>query len=147
MSATVTVEVHVARFPLLSSTVSITVFAPTSVHPNADWDKLSVLIAQLSELPLFTSAEVIVALPAPSSTTEISWQVAVGGMVSNTVTVPVQVAVFPLLSSTVRVTVFAPTFAQVKAEIFKLKLLMLQLSELPLSTFAATIEALPVPSR
>ena len=146
MSTTVTVEVHVELFPLPSFTVSVTVFAPRFTQVNAEVLMLRLAVPQLSELPLSTSAAVIVALPDPSNITVMFWQEAVGEVVSATVTVEVQVLLFPLPSSTVNVTVFAPRSAQVNDEVLMLRLAVPQLSELPLSTSAAVIVALPDPS-
>ena len=62
-------------------------------------------IPQASMEPLFTLPAVVVPLPDPSKVTVTSWQTAVGGVVSFTVTVAVQVEAFPFASVTVRVTV------------------------------------------
>ena len=66
VSDTVTVEVHVEVFPLVSVAVKVTVFAPRSAHVNAVCDALSVNPEQLSVDPPSISAATIEALPAPS---------------------------------------------------------------------------------
>ena len=69
LSSTVTVAVQVLVLPLLSSTVSVTVWVPTSVQSKLL--ELSVRLAkpQASLEPLFTSAGVRLALPKTSSST------------------------------------------------------------------------------
>ena len=64
----------------------------------------------------------------------MSWQTAVGLILSSTVTVAEQVEVFPFTSVTVRVTEFAPTSEQVNAFGETTNDATAQLSELPLST-------------
>ena len=51
-------------------------------------------IVQLSELPLFTCAVVIVAEPTPLSVALTFWQIAVGGRLSTTVMVDAHEDVF-----------------------------------------------------
>ena len=105
------------------------------------------LIEQLSLLPLSTSAAVIEAFPLPSRYTLMSCVAMVGASVSVTVTVAEAAFTFPDPSVTVRVTVLAPTSLQVKSESLSTMLVMLQLSDEPLSMLVNEIEALPEPSR
>ena len=113
-------------FPFASVTVSVTVFGPKFAQVNESGVAESVVVVQLSLDPLLICAAVTEPVPAPLSCTVLFWQIAVGRVVSDTVTVDVQVAVFPLASVTVSVTVFGPTFAHVKlsgvAEIVKVQL-------------------------
>ena len=131
-SLMVTVAVQVETFPLLSVTVSVTVFAPTFAHVNEEGETESEAIPHASELPLLTCAAVIVALPDELRLTVMFWQTAVGLVTSLTVTVAVQVETFPLTSVTVSVTVFAPILAQVKVEGDTASDAIPQASELPL---------------
>ena len=66
-SSTVTTEEHVDEFPLLSVTVSTTVFAPTFAQENELSDKLLEAIPQASLEPLSICEAVIEALPLASS--------------------------------------------------------------------------------
>ena len=67
---------------------------------------------------------------------------AVGSSTSSIVTVTLQLSEFPLGSVAVRTTLFVPALAQVK-ESGEADSATEQLSLLPLSTSAATMEALP----
>ena len=73
----------------------------------------------------------------------VFWQLAVGLMVSSTVTVAVHEPLFPALSVTVKVTMFAPIWAQAKllglTVIEAIPLLELD----PLSTWDALITTVP----
>jgi hypothetical protein len=84
LSSTVTVAAPEAEFPLLSVTVSITVFAPKSSQSKEVISRDIEEIAQLSVLPSLIIAAVMVALPEASSCTVISWVVTVGAMLSKT---------------------------------------------------------------
>ena len=66
-SSTVTIEEHVEELPLLSVTVSTTVFAPTFRQENEDGDTFIYAIPQASVEPLSIWAAVIEALPEASS--------------------------------------------------------------------------------
>src|SRR5258708_4808618 len=147
LSTTVTVAVQVATFLLLSVTVKVTVFGPTLAQVKVFGLTLRLLMPQISLLPPSTSAAASVPLPAPSRTTVAALHLAVGGVLSTTVTVAVQAASLLLLPVTVKVTVFGPTFAQVKVFGLTLRLLMPQISLLAPSTSAAASVPLPVPSR
>jgi len=113
-SCIVTIAVQESTFPLASVPINVTVFAPRSAHVKVVCDKLSVTPLQLSILPLFTSAEVIVAIPDASKFTVTDWHVMLGAKVSSTVTVVVQVLDKPWESVAVRVTVLAPKSEQLK---------------------------------
>ncbi len=52
LSSTVTVAVQVETLPLLSVTVRVTVFEPTSAHPNVSLSNAKDAIPQASLLPL-----------------------------------------------------------------------------------------------
>ncbi len=101
---------------------------------------------QLSELPLSTSAAVMLALPEASNWTVMSWHIATGAKVSSIVTVAVQLLLLPEVSVTVRVTVLGPISLQSKVAGETVILLMAQLSLLPLSTSAVEMVACPVAS-
>ena len=64
-------------------------------------------------------------------------------MVSKTVTCVVQVDEFPSISVTVNLTVFAPILLHVNNVLFKAKLAIPQLSELPLSMNKVLMLTLP----
>ncbi len=144
--STVTVAVHVDTFPFTSVTVSVTVFAPSSAQVNVLGSTTIEAIAQLSELPPSTSVAVIEAFPVASSWIVISWQIAIGSTLSSTVTTASQVDELPFTSVTVRVIVFGPTSAQTNASWEIARLSTAQLSKLPPSTSAATIDTFPVAS-
>ena len=112
MSSTVILAEQVPIFPLISVTVNVTVFAPRSAQLNASGATAIDWMPQLSLEPLFICAAVMVAFPALFNCTMMFWQIAVGAMLSCTVTVAVQVAVFPLRSVTVNVTKFGPMSEQ-----------------------------------
>jgi hypothetical protein len=94
---------------------------------------------------LFTAAAVVLPLPLASSVTVRFWQLAIGAVLSKTVTVAVQVAVLLLGSVTVSVTVFAPLFEQVKS-VWLSDRLTPQASVELLFTAAAVVLPLPVAS-
>ena len=73
-----------------------------------------VAIPQASIELLSTSAATIEALPVPSNCTVMSLQMAVGAILSKTVTIAVQVSEFPPGSVTVNVTVLVPILVQSK---------------------------------
>ena len=145
-STTVTIEVHVEDNPFASVAVSVTVFVPMLAHVNVVCDKLK-LTEQLSELPLSTSAVVKVATPDASNVIVAGWHVAIGAVLSITVTVAVQVEAFPFTSITVKVTELVPKSAQVKLYFDKYIVSIAQLSKLPFSISANVIEALPIESK
>ena len=147
VSKTVTIATQESLFPFASAAVKVTVLAPTSAHVNAVVDAANETVVQLSDDPLSISAATIEAVPAPSKNTVMSWQDAVGDVVSATVTVEVHIDVFPDPSVTVKVTVFGPTFAHVNAVVDAANETVVQLSDDPLSISAATIEAVPAPSK
>src|SRR4030042_1076531 len=66
VSMTVTVAVHWSVLPLLSVTVSVTVFAPTSTHAKSVTSSTMLAIPHASLLPLLISAAAIVTLPVVS---------------------------------------------------------------------------------
>ena len=84
LSTTVTVAVPVAEFPLLSVTLSTTVFGPKSSQSKEVISSDKEEIAQLSVLPSLIIAAVMVALPKASICTVISCVVTVGAMLSKT---------------------------------------------------------------
>ena len=69
---------------------------------------LKLAMVQLSDVPLFTSAAVIVALPDASRLTVIFFVITVGGVTSFTVTVAGALAELPLESVAVNVTGSGP---------------------------------------
>src|SRR6266540_7500138 len=106
-SATVTVAMQVWLLPFTSVTVSVTVFGPTLLQSKLVLSRLRVAIPQSSLLPLSIWAGVMVTLPVASNCTEIFWQTAMGGVVSDTVTICWHEFVQPV-SDTVTVRVKAP---------------------------------------
>ena len=91
-------------FPFASLAVSVTVLSPISLQSNVEGSTSSVAIPQLSEEPPSISAPTILALPVASNWMVISWQTAVGGVFSISVTVAVHVEEFPATSVTVNST-------------------------------------------
>ena len=79
--------------------------------------------------------------------TRLAAQVITGRMVSLTVTMAEQVELLLLTSNTVSVTVFAPVFAQVKAEFERVGVWIPHASEDPLFTAATVVLAFPPASR
>src|SRR4030043_188739 len=144
---TVTAAVHWSVLPLLSVTVRVTVFAPTSEQVKSVTSSTILAIPHASLLPLFTLAGAIVTLPVASRYAFISWHIAIGEIVSITVTVAVHWSVLPLLSVTVKVTMLAPTSEQVKSVTSNTMLAIPHASLLPLLMSAAAIVTLPVASR
>ena len=145
-SSTVIVAVQVEVFPLASVTVNSTWFVPVPEQSNVLGVMETSTMAQLSVEPLFTSAASTTAFPLASNATVTSWQRAVGGVLSSTVTSAVQVETFPFASVTVNVTVVTPVFEQSNEVGVTERLLMLQLSVLLLSKSAAIIAASPLAS-
>jgi hypothetical protein len=113
VSATVTTEVQVVVFPETSVTVMVTVFVPILAQVKECGLTEKVAMAQLSVDPLLTANESIVTVPALSNCTVIFLQVAIGAIVSETVTVETHCDEFPDASVTVKVTLFAPIFEQI----------------------------------
>src|SRR5580700_6630564 len=147
LSCTVTVALHVEAFPLKSVTVSVTVLSPVLLHVKLFGDTLSDPMPQLSKLPPSTSEPAIVTFPVLSRETVIDWQMAVGAVLSCTVTVALQLEVLPLKSVTVSVTVLSPVLLHVKLFGDTLSDPMPQLSTLPPSTSVPAIVTFPVLSR
>ena len=146
LSSTVTTAVQVETFPLLSVTVSTTLFAPTLEQSKVFMSILVEAIPQASFEPPSTSAGVMVALPLASNCTVMFWQLAVGATLSSTVTTAVQVETLPLLSVTVSTTLFAPTLEQSKVVMSILVEAIPQASFEPPSTSAGVMVALPLAS-
>ncbi len=151
LSSTVTEASHVDTFPLTSVTVSVTVFTPTCEQSKSKSScpesTVTEATSQLSEEPPSISAEVIVKSPFPSNWTMISWQIAVGLIVSSTVTIAVHVVTFPVLSVAVSVTVFGPTFEQSNWSGETVIEANPQLALAPAFTSPGVIEVLPDPSK
>src|SRR5204863_7534918 len=110
---------------------------PASPPSNLPLPTLKSFTPQSSLQPSSTSAASTVPWPLASRTTVAALHLAVGSVLSTTVTVAVQVATLLLLSVTVSVTVLGPTLAQVKVLVLTLRLLMPQASLLASSTSAA----------
>ena len=90
----------------------------------------------------------MLALPEASNCTVRFCVIAVGAVMSSTVTVADTVAKFPSLSVTVKFTVLSPRLAHVKLSISSTNnssLVGVQLSVVPLSTSEGKIDALPDP--
>lgn len=147
LSTTVTVDVQVETFPLLSVTVNVTMFDPILAQVNVVGEIESDAIPHASFDPLLTCVAVIEVVPEAFSGTVIFLQSAVGGTLSTTVTVAVQVETFPLLSVTVNVTVFEPILAHVNVDGETESEAIPQASFDPLFTCAAVIEAVPAAFR
>ena len=116
-----------------STTVSVTGFAPRSLQLNVVALNVIVAIEQLSDEPMFTWAGVTVTAPLAFKYALIFCAIAIGAVLSITVTVAVPVLTFPFTSVTVSVTVLAPTFAQVNVDGLTVIVAMPQLSVDPLS--------------
>lgn len=158
MSLTVTVKLHVPKFPAASPTVYVTVVipllkvcVPTGFMPAAgEAATVAPVIAQVRRVTAQLSANtaagtVTEAVQSPGSAFWLIFigHVIVGAMISVTVTFDVHVAELPLPSVTVIMTAFTPRLVQLKSVLLNIIEAMLQLSELPLFTSAAVIEAVP----
>ena len=86
------------------------------------------------------------AAPFASSSTVTFWQIAVGGIISNTVTVAEHVLELPCISVTVKTTVFAPTSSQSKLVMSNAYVSIAQLSDELLSISFVVIVAAPFAS-
>ena len=130
-----------------SVAVRVTVFSPRLLQSNNVWLSLIPTSMQLSVvLPPIWTGETM-AFPFAPSSTVISSQEAVGGMLSVIVNVPVQEAVWPLASSTVRVMDLGPSGAQSKSYWSRVRLTMVQLSLLPSSICSGVTVIFPESSR
>src|SRR5688572_23321230 len=110
---------------------------------NVSGETVLETIAQLSVLLLSISAAVIEAV-LPLSVLAISWQIAVGGIWSVTVTLAVQLDELPDASAAVKVALFAPRLEQSNRSGTTVLETIAQLSVLLSSTSAGTIEAVVV---
>jgi hypothetical protein len=90
LSTTVTIAVSELEFPLLSVTVSVTVFIPISPQSKVVLSKLlrssSVGVTSSVE-PLSISSTVILASPLASNSTTASWVITLGATVLSEFTV------------------------------------------------------------
>ena len=129
--------------PFTSVTDKITVCEPTLVQLKVLLLRDMLAMPQTSALPLFTVVVGKLAFPALSNCTVTFLQIAVGGVISWTVTVAPHVLEFPFTSMTVNTTGFAPTFTQVKAVVFKAVEAMPQASVELLFTAAAVVDPVP----
>ncbi len=109
-----TVAEQLSEFPEASLTVRVTALAPRLLQLKLLGVTEVELTAQLSVLPLLIWPAVMLAFPAALNWTVRFWQIALGAILSTTVTVAVQLSVLPLASPTVKVTVFAPRLEQLK---------------------------------
>ena len=146
LSITVTVEVQVDVLSALSVTVKVTVFAPILLQLNEAGEATRLFIPSGSLDPLSISAPDMVTVPATSKKTEISLQMAIGGVFPITLTTATHEMLFPLGSDTVNVTLFAPISPAPKL-VFEAVNEILQLSVDPPSISAADIVALSEASR
>ena len=106
---------------LISSTVSTAVTVPVSAQIKEFGVTESGSKGQASLLPLSISEPCMIAVPAPSRETVISWQRATGTMLSITSTSAVHCAVLLLASVAVSEIVAVPTSKQSKFDWDKLK--------------------------
>ena len=86
----------------------------------------------------------IVLFPVASNWTVIFWAIAIGLIVSKTVTITVAECEFPLWSWTVKVTLLLPVNEQLNVDWLNTILVILQLSELALSNIPPFIKAWPL---
>ena len=152
LSSTVTTDVQVAVLLLLSVTDRVTVFVsgldPKLLQLSVVLSMLNDFIPQISFDPLSICAALIVAFPLASSCTVIFLQMAVGGVLSITVTTALHSLKLPAESVTLNFTVFAPVLLQSK--VFGVAVNVNapeQLSYDPLSMSIPLMVLLPVPSR
>ena len=142
LSITFTVIFTPLLLLLPSVSVNNTVLAPKSEPVKKVLLKVKPVIAQLSIEPLLTMAVVKVADPEVFRyKLTILFTMAVGLMVSNTVTFAMAVRALLLASFAVMVTWFEPILAQVKLLLLKLILGVPQLSEALPVTWALVIVA------
>ncbi len=123
--------------------VNVTALAPMFEQSNVSGETVLETIAQLSVLLLSISAAVIEAV-LPLSVLAMSWQIAVGGIWSVTVTLAVQPDELPEASAAVKVALFAPRLEQSNRSGTTVLETIAQLSLLLSSTSAGTIEAVVV---
>ena len=109
LSSTVTIDVHVDTFPLISVTVNVTVFGPTFEQSNVVTSIAIKSIPQASLEPLSICVAVIVADPSASNWTVNGWHKAIGASLSTTVTSNKHVLELPWISVTNTSTVVVPT--------------------------------------
>ncbi len=148
LSKTVIITGREVVLPLWSETVNVTVLAPTLAQVKLVWLRVGAPIEQLSIIvPLNTWLGITVALPLLSKSMVIFFTVAIGAILSTTVTNTGTEEALPLGSVTVNVTVFAPKLAHVKSVWLSVMEAMLQLSVLPLFTCAGVTMALPEASK
>jgi hypothetical protein len=148
VSLTVITTEQLPTFPLVSLTVSVTVFEPMSAQVNVVLLNMYVVtsIPQLSYEGIFdgndtesTSVGLTVPFPEASNCKVYGSQKRVGGVVSLTVTLTVQLCELPLVSVTVMVTVLEPTKSlHVNSVLLKPYELIPQLSVEPASTVLVT---------
>ena len=98
---------------------------------------------QLSFDPLLIWLAVMLAFPVASRETAMFWHIALGGVLSCTVTTAVQEAKLPLMSVTVRTTLFGPILMQVNEFGVTVMLAMPHASVEPLSIWDAVMAAVP----
>ena len=91
MSSTSTFALQLLLLPLLSLTVSTTLFGPTLAQVKLFGATDVEAIPQASFEPPLTSLAVIDAFPAASNWMVMSWQIAVGSTLSETLRVEEQV--------------------------------------------------------
>ena len=140
VSNTVTIEVAVFTLPFTSVTESVTVFAPMLAQVNVLGEAPKVAILQLSVEPLFNCEPAILAFPVASKYTEIFLAIALGLIVSITVTIAVPVWTLLLKSVAVKVTVFGPTWVQLNEVGETTNEVITHASLVPLLTWFAVIK-------
>ena len=143
VSKIVTIEGAVAKLPEASVTVNVTLFTPKFEQVNDDGVAVNEDTPQLSLEPLLIEAPANVKVPLLPKYAVKFLAIAIGLIVSATVTVAVPVLIFPFTSVTVNVTVFAPLLAQVNVKGDAVIVLIPQASDDPLLICEAVIEAVP----
>ena len=146
-SLTVTTASAVSLFPLLSVTVKVTVLLPTLAHVNELGETLYEAMPQASVEPSLTCSPVMLNVPLADKFKDKFCVTTLGFVTSDTVTTAVAVSSLPQASSTVKVTVLGPMSVQSKEDGDTESVTPEHASELPLSTSAPEIVALPSASR
>ena len=133
-------------FPFPSSTFRVMLFGPTSVQVKFVFEAERLILPQLSKDPPSISLADIEMLPEASRKTFISWQIAVGEIVSITVTIAPQAEALPFISVTVSVILLSPRLVHVKFVFEVERLILPQLSKDPPSISLAVMETFPLRS-
>ena len=146
VSSTSTSAVQEFVFPLVSVTVSVTIFRPILLQSKLVISIVAPWIPQASVLPPSSIAAVIFATPEEFSATVMFWHIASGAIMSSTVTTATQLVMFPAASITLSVTLFGPISLHVKVSISIVIFGVSQSTTVPPLISEGVILAIPIAS-